>query len=118
MSRTVVTGGTGMIGRQVVLSLLKGEDTVVVLSRSPDGARDLLRSGAEVVAWPEPTSTQPPLEALRGADQVVNLIGEPISQRWSADAKQRIRDSRVFATHNLVEALRQLPAEEAPRVLV
>jgi uncharacterized protein (TIGR01777 family) len=49
---------------------------------------------------------------------VIHLLGEPVSQRWSSAAKQRIRDSRVLSTHMLISALRQLPETERPRVLV
>jgi uncharacterized protein (TIGR01777 family) len=49
---------------------------------------------------------------------VVHLLGEPIDQRWSDDAKREIRDSRVLGTRNLVAGLRELPGAERPRVLV
>jgi uncharacterized protein (TIGR01777 family) len=42
---------------------------------------------------------------LEGVDGVVNLIGEPIDQRWNEAAKRRIRDSRERATKNLVDAM-------------
>ena len=62
----------------------------------------MLGAGAEVHPWAEPESAPPPTEALAGADAVVNLLGEPVAQRWSDSAKQRIRDSRVRSTHMLV----------------
>jgi hypothetical protein len=62
-------------------------------------------------------ASAPPREALR-VDAIVHLIGEPIDQRWSAEAKQRIRDSRVLSTRQLVQGLAELPAGERPGVLV
>jgi hypothetical protein len=47
---------------------------------------------------------------------VVNLVGEPIDQRWTDDAKATIMESRRMATHNLVEAIGGL--ETRPNVLV
>ena len=47
----------------------------------------------------------------------MHLLGEPVAQRWSDDAKREIRDSRVLATRNLVAALRGRRAR-GPRVLV
>jgi uncharacterized protein (TIGR01777 family) len=47
----------------------------------------------------------PPPESLAGADAVINLAGEPIAQRWNDDVKQRIRETRVTGTRNLVQAL-------------
>ena len=49
MSRVFVTGGTGLIGRALVSSLLERGDTVVGLARSPAAARTLARRGVEVV---------------------------------------------------------------------
>jgi hypothetical protein len=66
-------------------------------------------------AW-NPTAERPPASALAGADAVVNLIGEPIDQRWTEAAKQRIRDSRVRSTKNLVDAISA--AEPRPKTLV
>lgn len=116
--RIVITGGTGLIGRALVDSLSARGDHVVVLSRDAQRAVDTLPDTAETASWPDPTQAPPPVEALRGADAVVNLLGEPISQRWSEEAKRRIRDSRVLGTRNLVAAIRVLPAQERPRVLV
>ncbi len=48
----------------------------------------------------------PPAAALEGADAVVHLLGERIDQRWSDDAKHRIRASRVDSTRALVGGMR------------
>jgi hypothetical protein len=45
-------------------------------------------------------------------------MGEPLDQRWTDDAKRRIRDSRVVSTRQLVGGLRELPESERPRALV
>jgi uncharacterized protein (TIGR01777 family) len=37
----------------------------------------------------------------------VHLLGEPIAQRWSDSARQRIRESREIGTRNLVAGLRE-----------
>ena len=53
-------------------------------------------------AW-DPALERPPEEAFDGVDGVVNLVGEPINQRWTDAAKKRIRESRETATENLVD---------------
>jgi uncharacterized protein (TIGR01777 family) len=53
---------------------------------------------------------------LDGLDAVVNLVGEPVLGRWTADKKRRLRESRVDATRNLVARWSEIPAP--PRVLV
>ncbi len=114
--RVAVTGATGTIGRALVRALVERGNQVVALSRSADRARSALGPAVEIETWAEPTAGPAPAEALRGADAVVNLLGEPVAQRWSEAAKRAIRDSRVIGTRNLVEALAQ--AEPRPRVLV
>jgi uncharacterized protein (TIGR01777 family) len=115
--RVVLTGATGTIGRAVADALIGRGDTVVALSRSPESARQKL-PGVEAHAWEQPTQAPPPEAALSGADAVIHLLGEPISQRWSESAKREIRDSRVLATRQLTKGLRALPEAQRPRVLV
>jgi uncharacterized protein (TIGR01777 family) len=58
--------------------------------------------------------TPPPPEMFAGCHAVVNLAGEPIAQRWTAAARERISSSRIQGTRSLVTALRKHP----PAVLV
>lgn len=133
--RVTVTGATGLIGPRLVARLRARGDEVTVLSREPQRARTRLEGvaatrGASAAATPAAStgalqtaswdlwSQAAPAEALTGRDAVVHLAGENIAQRWSDQAKQRIRDSRVKGTGNLVDGISSLPAEERPRVLV
>jgi uncharacterized protein len=114
--RVAVTGATGMIGSALVRALVERGDEVTALSRNAERASEALGVAAET--WADPEAERPPLDALRGHDAVVHLLGEVIAQRWSDETKREIRDSRVLSTRNLVAALAELPAEERPRVLV
>jgi uncharacterized protein (TIGR01777 family) len=112
--RVLVTGASGFLGSAVSDALLARGDEVVGLSRDPERAR----SSNPTVGWHawNATAERPPAAAIEGTDAVVNLIGEPIDQRWTDEAKQRIRDSRERATKNLVDALSA--ADPRPRALV
>jgi uncharacterized protein len=114
--RVAVTGATGVIGSALVGELRARGDEPVALSR--DAARAKNSLGVEAYDWKAPKSEPAPLDALRGSDAVVNLLGETIAQRWSADTKREIRDSRTLTTRNLVAGLAELPEGERPRVLV
>jgi uncharacterized protein (TIGR01777 family) len=118
MARIVITGATGTIGTAVCQAVLSGGDQPIALSRDPARSSGMLPEGVQWHAWRDPLATRPPGEAFVGAEAVIHLLGEPISQRWTAAAKQRIRDSRVLSTRNLVAALRELAEGERPRVLV
>jgi uncharacterized protein len=118
MSVVAVTGATGTIGAALCRSLLARGDRVVAFSRDAERCQALLGEEVTAVQWRDPTSTPPPARALAGADAVIHLLGEPIAQRWSEGARQRIRDSRVLSTSMLVAALRELPPDQRPAVLV
>ncbi|MGA9625772.1 MAG: NAD-dependent epimerase/dehydratase family protein, partial [Bryobacteraceae bacterium] len=73
-----ISGASGFIGRHLVKSLAQAGHSPCVLSRHA-----------------------PPVES----DVVIHLAGEPLAQRWTSEAKRRIRESRVMGTRKLVEAL-------------
>lgn len=116
--RVVLTGATGTIGLAVARALHERGDEVVALSRDQERGQDLLGRGVEVHAWAQPTEAPPPEPALSGADAVMHLLGEPVSQRWSAEAKRRISDSRVLGTRSLVAGLQSLDEGRRPLTLV
>lgn len=114
--RVTVTGATGLIGRALVRALQERDDEVTVLTRDEEHAAEAL-PGAVLFGWRSPTREPAPAEAFAGRDAVVHLAGEPLDQRWTGDAKRRIRDSRELGTRNLVAGLRAA-AEPRPRVLL
>ncbi len=118
MTRVLISGATGTIGGHLCQALLARGDEPVALSRDPLEARSKLPQGVEIVGWPDPIAAPPPEGALAGATAVVNLLGEPIAQRWSAEAKRRMRDSRIGATRMLVKGLQAVEADRRPGVLV
>jgi uncharacterized protein (TIGR01777 family) len=85
--KIAVTGASGFIGKRLMQKL------------GPEAHAVSLRGN---------------LDGLAGADAVVNLAGEPVSQRWTKEAREKIRSSRVDGTRKLVDALRANP----PRVLI
>jgi uncharacterized protein (TIGR01777 family) len=108
--RVAITGATGFIGRALCAELARRGHQVIALTRDSERARATL-PGVEALDWSgEQPAVLPPVEA------VVNLAGESVAGRWTAEQKQRIRDSRVEGTRRLVEAINR--AEQEPAALV
>lgn len=115
--RVFLTGGTGLIGRRLVRKLVDRGDTPVVLSRHADKARlNPSMAGAEIVQG-DPGVAGAWDTALASCDAVMNLVGHNLfAERWNAEVKRKIRDSRVYGTEHVVEAIRRAP--KPPSVLV
>jgi len=103
--RVLVTGGTGFVGAPLCRALRGEGHTVTVVTRDPGGV-----AGA-AVGW---DALEP---AVRDADALVNLAGEPIAGgRWTAARKEQIVASRIETTRALVSAV--AATERRPSVLV
>jgi uncharacterized protein (TIGR01777 family) len=102
--KVALTGASGFLGPSLVQGLLEAGHPVHVLGRNPEHALAKLPAGVSAARF-QAGEPLPP-EALAGAQAVIHLAGEPVNQRWTHEAKQRIRDSRVLGTRALVEAMR------------
>ncbi len=119
--KVVIAGGSGLIGGAIARSLLADGHAVAILSRTPDRARRRRGRGleaADFVAW-SARADAALVAALDGADAIVNVAGEAIGPRpWILGRKRAIVASRVDSAGALVEAIRRLPPDRRPRVLV
>lgn len=114
--KVVVVGGSGFIGQKLVAALRDRGDQVVVTGRNMGSLKKRFRDGVTCVEW-DPNSGPLPASALGGADAVISLAGEPVAKgRWSAAKKDRIRDSRIVGTRNVVSGMAAV--EDGPKVLV
>jgi len=103
-----VTGASGLLGSALLPAL----------RAAGWNPRALVRRAARPgeVEW-DPAAGTLNLVALEGVDAAVHLAGESVAAgRWTAEAKRRIRDSRILGTRLLAESLARL--RRPPRVLV
>lgn len=88
---SVVAGASGFIGRRLVAHLRERGDDVVTVGRS----------GADV-SWGDEERL---IEALEGADLLVNLAGKSVNCRYTAANRTEIVRSRVETTRQLGAAI-------------
>ncbi|MDX1612612.1 MAG: TIGR01777 family oxidoreductase, partial [Candidatus Thermoplasmatota archaeon] len=94
---TLITGGTGAIGRKLRASLELGGEQVYVASRTP--------GDASTIVWDPKTSGS--LEIPEDVTRVVHMAGAPIvGARWTKEYKQEILTSRVKGTRTVVQAIK------------
>ncbi|QTP60522.1 TIGR01777 family protein [Billgrantia antri] len=112
--RVLVTGGSGFVGQRLCLRLKEAGHRLQVVSRDPASARRKLPEGTDVRRSVLDFVDSPP-------HAIVNLAGEPIAaKRWSDEQKNRLIDSRVNVTRDLVILCEQLEqaSGQAPHVMV
>ncbi|HBQ61561.1 MAG TPA: TIGR01777 family protein [Balneolaceae bacterium] len=108
----LITGGTGFIGEELRMLLLKEGHNLVIVTRSPAKYESESAKNQQFVSWDDDLSVH-----MNEMDAVINLAGENLfGQRWTDAVKKRIMNSRVESTRTLVEAMRK--AENRPEVFV
>ncbi|RUR56240.1 TIGR01777 family oxidoreductase [Vreelandella populi] len=112
--RVLITGGSGFVGQRLCEKLLAQGHSVQVVSRHPDRAREKLPQACDIRDSALGFADSPP-------EAIVNLAGESIAgKRWSEGQKNRLVESRVKATHQLVTLCEQLitSGQPVPKVMV
>jgi uncharacterized protein (TIGR01777 family) len=114
--RVIVTGGTGLIGKELLPLLKQRGYQVVLFVRDIAKARQSVPQADEYVQWSAEEDGAWAAELGR-ADAVIHLAGVSVSKgRWNTSRKRDIRQSRVIGTRGLVNAMRK--AERKPQVFV
>ena len=109
--KALVTGATGLLGGELARRLPAPH----VLTRSPDSQLASL-NGGKAWGW-QPERERIPTAAFEEVEAVFHLAGEPVAEgRWTPAKKQRIRDSRVLGTRQLVASIGDILPR--PRVLI
>jgi uncharacterized protein (TIGR01777 family) len=102
--KTVITGATGFIGRALTTRLLTEGHSVTALSRDAVRAQTALGPSVRCLGW-EINGDDAWKDAVCTADAVFHLAAESVAgERWTAEYKKRLLDSRTEPTRRLVEA--------------
>ncbi|MGW7885416.1 TIGR01777 family oxidoreductase [Staphylococcus xylosus] len=96
MKNYLITGGTGMVGTQLVEAIVQSDSHITILTR-----QDKTTSHPKItyVNW-----SKPDWEAqVPNIDIVINLAGASLNKRWTKSYKQKIMVSRLQSTQALFE---------------
>ncbi|WP_084123392.1 TIGR01777 family oxidoreductase [Aquiflexum balticum] len=110
MKKILITGGSGLVGKQITGLLGKNGYEVAWLSRNPEKYKQ------KSFAWDVNEQTIDP-EALLWADGIIHLAGEGVAdKRWTAERKKAILQSRTQSTLLLKHAIEK--SNKKPEVFV
>lgn len=102
MSKILISGGSGLIGKALSKLLVQNNHQVVWLSREAGNWE-----GIQKYKWDWKTN-QIDENALQGVDIVINLTGAGIVEKaWTKKYKQEILDSRVQSTNLLIQSIQK-----------
>lgn len=107
--RILITGGNGLIGKEIAVRLENEGNEVLRLVREKV-------SGASEIEWNSETGVPASeLAKMENADALLHLAGVGLTEkRWTKKRKKLIYESRVCGTHLIVDALGKL--KNPPRV--
>lgn len=104
--KVLITGATGLIGTELVSSLLSKGHSVNCLTTSRD--KIISKPNYYCYHW-NPQKGQIDENCLINVDAIVHLAGATISKRWTKAYKKEILDSRIQSAELLYKTLKNNP---------
>ena len=109
MQTVLITGGTGMIGKELTQALIERGFAVIVLTRHINDKQRTISDKLSYAVWDVEKQTIDK-EAFAKADHIVHLAGASVAEkRWTDKRKQEIVSSRVDSGKLIVESLKSIP---------
>ena len=103
--KILLTGASGFVGSHLIDKLLTLGHQVVALSRQPKLVQSKYCNLVTCYKW-DALAGLPPEASFSDVDAVINLMGEGVAnRRWSAKQKDRLYQTRVNGTRNLVAGI-------------
>ncbi len=100
MSKILITGGTGLLGKTISEILSKNGQTVVWLSREAGNYKSITKFKWDI------SKNYIDEKAFEGVESIIHLAGAPIAdKRWTDSYKKEIIDSRVKSSELLFNCI-------------
>jgi uncharacterized protein (TIGR01777 family) len=103
--KIVITGATGLIGKELCKELISKGDEITIFTGNPFKAKLLIKGAKEYICWNyhKPEEWE---DYINEKDAVIHLAGASIAgKRWTESYKRTILESREISTKNLVKAI-------------
>jgi uncharacterized protein (TIGR01777 family) len=103
--KILITGATGLIGREITALCHERGISVHYLTTSAD--KLVARENYKGFYW-NPTKGEIDRECFKGVTAIINLAGASISGRWTKEYKAEVLNSRIKSLQTLNEGLRHV----------
>jgi uncharacterized protein len=101
----VITGATGLIGREICRRLHEIGDNITVFTRNVNKGKTILPYLNNFVEW-DYNKPEKWRKELESKDTIIHLAGANLfDKRWDASYKRKIIDSRITSTKNLIDSI-------------
>ncbi|MFA6570553.1 MAG: TIGR01777 family oxidoreductase [Bacteroidota bacterium] len=115
-NRIIITGATGLIGKELAKALFEKGYDICVFGRNPESSKKILPFAKEHVKW-QVDRIEDWRTYIDNSKAVINLAGANLAEkRWSESYKKELINSRVNGTSVLAKAI--IESLAPPEVLI
>jgi len=115
MPTAIIIGGTGLIGQELINTLLDDGYEVKVLSRSKSKADKIFGGKVAPVEW-SGKNHEELASIINDCDVIVNLAGHTVAVPWTKSNKNKIWNSRINTTEIIANAINN--CNNPPKVFI
>ena len=115
MPTAIIIGGTGLIGQELIKTLLKDGFEVKLLSRSKSKVDEIFGGKVAPVEW-SGKNHEELTSIINGCDVIVNLAGHTVAVPWTKSNKNKIWNSRINTTEIIANAINN--CNNPPKVFI
>jgi uncharacterized protein (TIGR01777 family) len=106
METVLITGGTGLVGKELTKKLLEKGYEVIVLTRKLPADNSIVKEGISYAVW-NIEKQAIDIAAVQKADHIIHLAGAGVvDKKWTEAYKKEIQDSRTKSSGLIINTLK------------